>query len=188
MKPWYLGAGLQRKKEKLSFFRLVEDNRRSPMKSGLEGTHSLRAQHTTATRRPDKRKMLLLSTRLGREGLCVQATLTFAFLFAPVVYASGGDDTKTLIEALCNTPSWELADTLVSLPMFGDNALKASSRFPGLRRFSPSQGNLSVRPRLPKCSLSGLFFVSTLLNAPYHPISSSIPVTCPRQPKPRQSH
>lgn len=126
------------------------------MQSELEGTHSLRAQHTMATRRPDKRKMLLLSTILGREGLCVKATLTFAFLFAPVVYASGGDDTKTLIEALCNTPSWELVDTLVSLPMFGDNALEAS-RFPGLRRFSPSQGNLSVRPRLPKCSLSGLF-------------------------------
>jgi hypothetical protein len=107
--------------------------------------------------------MLLLSTRLGREVLCVKATLTFALLFALLFRGSAAHDTETqeeLVEALCDTPSWELVDTLVSLPMFGDDALKASSRFPGLRRFSPSQGNLSVRPQLPKRSLSRLFSVS----------------------------
>ena len=138
-------------------------DRRSPMKNEVDGTHSFSAQHTTAARRAHKRQMLLLSTRLGREVLCVKATLTFAWLFALLFRGSAAHDTETqeeLVEALCDTPSWELVDTLVSLPMFGDDALKASSRFPGLRRFSPSQGNLSVRPQLPKRSLSRLFSVS----------------------------
>lgn len=120
------------------------------------GTHSLGAWQTTAARRPDKRRMLLPTTRLGRVVLCVKATLTFALLFAPLLLVPVvcADDTNTLVEALCHTPSWELVDTLVSLPVFGDDALKASSRFPGLRRYAPSRGNLSVRPRLPKLSLN----------------------------------
>lgn len=138
-----------------------------------------------AARRADKRQMLLLSRRLGRKVLCVKATLTFTLLFSPLLVVSLDTKTLELVEALCDTPSWELVDTLVSLPMFGDDALKASSRFPGLRRFSPSQGNLSVRPRLPKCSC----LVSFRLHAKRAvPISSSIPVTCPRRPKPKESY
>ena len=79
-----------------------------------------------AARRADKRQMLLLSRRLGRKVLCVKATLTFTLLFSPLLVVSLDTKTLELVEELCDTPSWELVDTLVSLPMFDDDALKAS--------------------------------------------------------------
>ena len=53
-------------------------------------------------------------------------------------------DSARLVHALCGNPSWTLVDTYIALPMLGDDALKAS-RYPILQRFSPVEGNLSVR-------------------------------------------
>ena len=56
-------------------------------------------------------------------------------------------DTQRVVNAVCETESWQLVDTLVSLPVLGEDALRASS-FPVLRRVSPEIGNLSVSSTL----------------------------------------
>ena len=74
-------------------------------------------------------------------------TLTVTSTFV-VASPNDGDtnprDSARLVHALCGNPSWTLEDTYVALPMLGDDALKAS-RYPILQRFSPVEGNLSVR-------------------------------------------
>ena len=93
--------------------------------------------------------------------LTLTATSTFV-----VASPNDGDtnprDSARLVHALCGNPSWTLEDTYVALPMLGDDALKAS-RYPILQRFSPVEGNLSVRSQsLCRSSREHSFFIHSL--------------------------
>ena len=74
----------------------------------------------------------------------LSALALFASLLVSALQFTVCTDTQRLVNAVCETKSFELVVTLVSLPVLGEDALKASS-FLALRRFSPSEGNLSVR-------------------------------------------
>ena len=65
-----------------------------------------------------------------------------------VAQTEGKPTTVELVQVLCDTPSWTLVDTLITLPLFGNDAFKAS-KSSLLQRFSPVEGNLSVRSLSP---------------------------------------
>jgi hypothetical protein len=93
------------------------------------------------------------------------ALLTLTATSALVVSSPNDADTRRrdsarLVHALCGNPSWTLVDTYVALPMLGDNALKAS-RYPILQRFSPVEGNLSVRSQASLLELERAQFLFT---------------------------
>ena len=97
--------------------------------------------------------------------LLVLLTLTAT---STLVVASRNDgdtnprDSVRLVHALCGNPSWTLVDTYVALPMLRDDALKAS-RYPILQRFSPVEGNLSVRSQASLLELERASFYFTFV-------------------------
>lgn len=94
-------------------------------------------------------------------------TLTVTSTFV-VASPNDGDtnprDSARLVHALCGNPSWTLEDTYVALPMLGDDALKAS-RYPILQRFSPVEGNLSVRSQASVGARESTVFLFTFVTS-----------------------